>query len=133
MNKKNVIFLVVAVCVAVLLALVVGDRRYETRATYSEFLQQVQSGEVSKATIAVTKNGANPVMYILKNGVRMQTIVPRDYQDALGAMQAKLVNVEIQNASSRFWRVAANASPFFLLLGFWVFMMRQMRKKSFTG
>ncbi len=129
MNTKRIIFFVVLICVAVLLALVVGDRRYQTRTTYSEFLQQVQAGDVAKATIAVAETGANPVTYSLKNGARLQTIVPRDYKDALAAMQTKLVNVEIRDVSWQRWSTLANAIPFFILLGFWAFMMRQMKNK----
>lgn len=129
MNKRTIVFLLIAICVAVTLALVVGDRRYQTRATYSEFLQQVQAGDVSKATIEVAETGADSVNYILKNGMRIQTIVPRDYHDALSAMQSKSVNVEIHNAASQPWGVLINASPFLILLGFWFFAMHQMRKQ----
>ena len=128
-RTKNVVFVVVAVCVAVTLALVVGDRRYETRMTYSEFLQQVQSGEVVKATVSVADSGANPVKYILKNGAKMQTIVPRDYKDALMAMESKLVNVEIRSTPSPQWRALENSIPFLALLGFWAFMLRKLKNK----
>jgi ATP-dependent Zn protease len=128
-KTKKLIFFAVLICVAITLALVVGDRRYETRMTYSEFLRQVQSGEVAKATISVAQTGANPVMYILKNGARMQTIVPRDYNDALATMQSKLVNIEIRDSASQRWLALENSIPFFLLLGFWFFMMWQLKKK----
>lgn len=127
MNK--IVFWLVLICVAIVLALVVGDRRYQTKTTYSEFLQQVHAGDVAKATIAVAETGANPVNYVLKNGARMQTIAPRDYKDALAAMQSKLVNVEIRNASAQRWLMLGNATPFLLLLGFWFFALHQMRKK----
>ncbi len=131
-KRKRIVFLVILVCVAGLLALVVGDRRYQTRTTYSEFLQQVQAGDVAKATIGVAEAGANPVTYSLKSGARMQTIVPRDYKDALAAMQTKLVNVEIRDASWQRWSTLANATPFLLLLGFWAFMVRQLKNKATT-
>lgn len=129
MNKKNIVFLVVAVCAAAALALVVGDRRYQTSMTYSEFLEQVQAGLVAKATIAVAATGANPVTYSLKNGARMQTIVPRDYKDALAAMQTRLVNVEIKNSPSALWSAGVNALPFIVLLAFWAVMMLQLKNK----
>ena len=139
-KTKSVIFFVVLVVVAVVMALVIGDRTdgSRTKATYTEFLQQVQAGEVSKATIAVAETGANPVTYRLKSGSEWLTIIPRNYQDALAAMQNKLVNVEIRDAQSQRVRTLANASPFLLLLGFWVVMMIWMRKnpnfpKMFQG
>ena len=130
MNNQamKIIFFVVLLCVAVALALAVGDRRYETRATYSEFLQQVQSGEVVKATIPVAEYGANPVMYTLKDGARMESIVPRDYKDTVAAMRAKLVNVEIRDIPSQRWVFLKNATPFLVLLSFWAIMMWWMKQ-----
>jgi ATP-dependent Zn protease len=139
-NTKSIVFFVVLMVVVVTMALVVGDRTdaTKTKATYTEFLQQVQAGEVSKATIAVAETGANPVTYRLKSGSEWLTIIPRNYQDALAAMQNKLVNIEIRDAQSQRTRFLVNASPFFLLLSFWVVMMILMKKnpnfpKMFQG
>ena len=139
-KTKSVVFFAVLIMVAVVMAFVVGDRtdRSRTKATYSEFLQQVQAGEVSKATIAVAATGANPVTYRLKSGSEWLTIIPKNYQDALAEMQNKLVNIEIRDAQSQRTRFLVNATPFFLLLGFWVVMMIWMRKnpnfpKMFQG
>ena len=139
-KTRSIVFFVVLAVVAVAMALVVGDRTdgSRTKATYTEFLQQVQAGEVSKVTIAVAETGANPVTYRLKSGSEWLTIIPRNYRDALAAMQSKLVNVEIRDAQSQRVRTLANASPFLLLLGFWVVMMIWMRKnpnfpKMFQG
>ena len=129
-KTKSVIFFVVLIVVAIAIALVVGDRTdaSRTKATYSEFLQQVQAGEVNKATIEVAGAGANPVTYRLKSGSEWLTIIPSNYQDALAVMQSKLVNVEIRDAQSQRVRTLANASPFLLLLVFWAAMMIWMRK-----
>jgi ATP-dependent Zn protease len=129
-KTKSIVFFVVLIVVVAVLALVIGDRTEgsKTKATYTEFLQQVQAGEVSKATIAVAETGANPVTYRLKSGSEWLTIIPRNYQDALAAMQSKLVNVEIRDAQSQRVRTLANASPFLLLLVFWAAMMIWMRK-----
>jgi cell division protease FtsH len=139
-KTRTVVFFVVLIVVVAVIALVVGDRTdgSRTKATYSEFLQQVQAGEVSKATIAVAETGANPVTYRLKSGSEWLTIVPKNYQDALAAMQNKLVNIEIRDAQSQRVRTLANASPFLILLCFWVVMMIWMRKnpnfpKMFQG
>jgi cell division protease FtsH len=129
-KTKRVIFFVVLIAAVVAMGLVAGDRTdaSRTKATYSEFLQQVQSGEVSKATIAVAETGANPVTYRLKSGSEWLTIAPKNYQDAVAAMQNKLVNIEIRDAQSRRTRVLVNSTPFLLLLSLWVVMMIWMRK-----
>jgi cell division protease FtsH len=129
-KTKTVVFFVVLIVVVAVMALVVGDRTdaSRTKATYSEFLQQVQAGEVGKATIAVAETGANPVTYRLKSGSEWLTIIPRNYQEALAAMQNKLVNIEIRDAQSQRTRVLMNATPFLILLSFWVVMMVLMKK-----
>jgi cell division protease FtsH len=130
-KTKTVVFFAVLIVVVAVMALIVGDRTdaSRTKATYSEFLQQVQAGEVSKATIAVAETGANPVTYRLKSGSEWLTIIPKNYQEALSAMQAKLVNIEIlREVQSQRTRVFLNATPFLVLLAIWVFMMIKMRK-----
>jgi cell division protease FtsH len=125
-NTKSIVFWGVLVAVAALLWAVVHNGPNPMKTTYSQFLQQVQAGQVSKATI-VAESGANPVTYSLKNGSRIGSVLPHDYRDALEAMQQKMVDVEIRDASTQWPRVAANASPFLILLGFWFFMMNRMK------
>jgi ATP-dependent Zn protease len=87
----------------------------------------VQAGQVRKATIVSAQTGANPVTYSLKDGSRVDSVLPQDYRDALGAMQQKMVDIEIRDPSSQWLRVLGNAMPFLILLGFWFFMMNRMK------
>jgi ATP-dependent Zn protease len=125
-KAKRLILFTVLVVVAASLAMLVGDRR-QAKATYTEFLQQVQAGQVSNATIVAAQTGADEVDYKLKSGVRLQTIAPRDYREAVAAMRQKLVNIEIRNAWWQPLSVLVNSSPFLILLGFWFYMMRKLR------
>jgi cell division protease FtsH len=125
-KAKGVVFWTVLIGVAGLLWAVVQNKPNSAKATYSQFLQQVESGQVSKAVIVEAHTGANPVTYSLKDGSHVNSVLPWDYRDALAAMQQKMVNIEIQDASSQWLRVLMNASPFLVLLGFWVFMIRRM-------
>jgi cell division protease FtsH len=128
-KAKNVVFWVVLVGVAALLWAVIQNRPNAPNATYSQFLQQVESGQISNAVIVAANGGANPVDYSLKDGARMHTVLPPDYRDALAAMEQKMVNIEIRDASSQLPRMAANAVPFFVLLAFWAFMMIRMSNR----
>jgi cell division protease FtsH len=128
-KAKNVVFWVVLVGVAALLWAVIQNRPNAPNATYSQFLQQVESGKISNAVIVAANGGANPVDYSLKDGARMHTVLPPDYRDALAAMEQKMVNIEIRDASSQLPRMAANAVPFFVLLAFWAFMMIRMSNR----
>lgn len=128
-KAKNVVFWGVLVSVAALLWAVIQNKPNSPNATYSQFLQQVQSGQISNAVIVAANGGANPVDYSLKDGARMHTVLPPDYRDALAAMEQKMVNIEIRDASSQLPRMAANAVPFFVLLAFWAFMMIRMSNR----
>jgi cell division protease FtsH len=126
---KAIVFWAVLIVVAALLWVVVQNGHTPAKVSYSQFLQQVQAGQVSNAIIDAENNGANPVTYSMKDGSRARSVLPRDYRNALEEMQQKMVNIEIQDASSQWIRVLANASPFLLLLGFWFFMMNPMKSK----
>ncbi len=125
-KAKSFVFWAVLIGVTALLWAVLQSKPNSPNATYSQFLQQVESGQISNAVIVAANGGANPVDYSLKDGARMHTVLPSDYHDALESMQQKMVNIEIRDASSQWPRMAANAVPFFVLLGFWVFMMNRM-------
>jgi ATP-dependent Zn protease len=130
MNLMKPVTFVVVLVLAAALALAVGNRSNGTRATYSEFLQQVQSGQVTKAVIVAGNSGANPITYSLKDGSRENTILPKDYGDVLATLQQKMVNIEIQDAAWQWLRVMSNAAPFFALLGFWCFTMWLLRRRG---
>jgi ATP-dependent Zn protease len=128
-RAKTIVFWTVLLVVAALLFAVVRSRPTPVKATYSQFLSQVQSGEVLKATIGNTHSGPNPVEYSLKDGTHLESVLPANYRDALNAMQQKLVNIEIEDGSQ--WpRFAANSSPFLILMGFWLFALWQMRRRD---
>ena len=115
-----------AVCLAGLLWMAAESRRGQTRLTYSQFLEQVRAGQVAGVIVIGSNSGATQATCRLKDGNTVRTVLPADYRDAMVAMQEKLVNVEIQDSSSGPLRFFINATPFFLLLGVWIFFM--MRK-----
>ena len=128
-RARTIAFWTVLLAVAALLFAAVGNRPAPLKATYSQFLQQVQSGEVLKATIDSARHGANPVHYSLRDGAHLESVLPSDYRDALDAMQQKLVNVEIE-AGPQWPRFIANSAPFLILLGFWFFAYSQLKQRG---
>ena len=95
-------------------------------ATYSQFLNEVRQGKVDTVSIAPGNSGANPAMYRTKDGNTARTVLPSDYRDAIAAMQESSVNIEIKDTSTGPLRLLANAVPFLILLGFWLFMMGKL-------
>jgi ATP-dependent Zn protease len=126
-NAKTIVFWGVLMAVAALIWAVVRNGPNPVKATYSQFLEQVQAGQVSKATIDAAQTGANQVTYSLKDGSRVDSVLPQDYRAALEAMQQKMVNIEIRDTSLPWLGVLGNSIPFLILLGFWFLMMNRMK------
>jgi ATP-dependent Zn protease len=130
MNKSKLLVFLAVMVVAAALALAVGNRSHGTKATYSEFLQQVQAGQVTKAVIVTGNSGADPITYSLRDGSRENTVLPKDYGDVLTTLQRKMVNIQIQDAAWQRLRTMSNAAPFFVLMGLWCFMMWRLRRRG---
>jgi cell division protease FtsH len=116
------------ICTAFLLWNVVksGSPGREKTFTYSQFMEEVRAGNVTEVTIS---NG-NLVTGKLKNlqGVTLKTVLPTNYPEVYKILDEKKVSVEVKEAQSNtLMTLLVNASPFILLIAFWIFMMRQMQ------
>jgi len=125
-NIKTVVFWVVLFCVAVLLFAVVHNSQAprETTLSFTEFLNRVKEGQVAEVTIT-----GNEVHGSFKGGnAKLATFIPTNYPDVYNLLRDNNVNVTIKDTSSGNWiSILVNASPFIVLLAFWIFMMRQMQ------
>src|SRR5215469_9789215 len=92
--------------------------------TFTQFMDKVQQGQVKDVTIS-----GNEVHGNLKDpNTGLHTLIPSNYPDVYKLLQEKGVDVEIKDASSGNWiSILLNASPFIVLIAFWIFMMRQMQ------
>jgi ATP-dependent Zn protease len=115
------------ILVAALIWIVAQQKKPVAKATYSRFVERVDAGNVKDAVISVSTGGANPVSYTLRDGTSAQTVLPADYRKMLEHMQQKMVNIEIRDAGSQWFRAVASAVPFLVLLAFWFGMMSKLR------
>ncbi|MBR6014024.1 MAG: ATP-dependent zinc metalloprotease FtsH [Selenomonadaceae bacterium] len=93
--------------------------------SYSQFLQRVESGEVSKVTL--TKNSIKAVK---KDGTEFTTIAPDEPigdETLVGKLEAKGVEIIAQNPKEPPWWMTLLSSllPILLLVGLWFFIMNQ--------
>ena len=125
-NVKTAIFWVVLICVAVLLWTVVrtGKTHSDLEIDLTKFWNDVDAGKVASVTISGTevhgkyKEPPDP----------LHLTIPANYPELYTLLRQKGVKVEVKEPSSGNWvSILINAIPFVLLLGFWVFMMRQMQ------
>ena len=114
-------------CTAVLLWRVVqtGNAAGEKHLTYTEFYKEVKAGSVESVTIS---NGNQVTGKLKGSGDTLRTVLPSDYPGIIDVLQDSGVVIEVKESSTPTWlSFLINASPFILLFGFWIFMMRQMQ------
>src|SRR6266545_2798279 len=110
----------VLICMACVLWMAARGRNSLTTQTYSQFLDQVQSGQVASVIVSGRNSGAVEATCRLKDGKTVRTVLPADYRDALAAMQNNLVNIEIRDFSVDAFSLLMKATPFLLVLGIWI-------------
>ena len=114
-------------CTAILLWRVVqtGTAAGEKHLTFTEFYKEVQSGNVESVTIT---NSVQVAGNFRSGSETLKTVLPSDYPDIINVLQENGVTIEVKESSTPAWlSFIINASPFLLLFGFWIFMMRQMQ------
>lgn len=122
-TKSKLVILLLAVLASCWLAWIARPRPSAPTINYTQFLQQVQARRVVDVRITAGSLGAEAASVRLKDGATFQTLLPLDYPLALEAMQKALVNVEIEDSSTSPLHLLINATPFFILLAFWIFFM----------
>ena len=126
---------------AVLLGLVIfvqsigGSRATTGQAVaYSDFVNQVDEGNVQAVTIATTPGGNSSISGKLNSGQTFRTTAPAD-ANVSDRLIAKGVAVSVKaEEQSSFWLILLYQSlPFLLILGISFFVMRQMQKNAGSG
>ncbi len=123
---KNIIFWVVMVATALLLWAVVksntGERVKEF--TFTEFINEVTRDNVRDVTIVGTEASGT----LKKDSAKFKTTIPANYPDLYKSLLEKNVNVTPKDSSGSSWMTwVGNGLPMIILLGFWIFFMRQMQ------
>ena len=130
-NAKKLSLLVIAIGVAtVLFCMSPRSATRQPRASYSQFLQDVRAGKVDAVTIGPASSGAVPATYRLKDGNAARTVLPSNYRDAMTAMQAGAVNIEIKEPWLSTAQPLVNMIPFLILVAVWLFMMRRLKGRT---
>ena len=126
-NIKQILFWVVIFLVVAMLFIVVRTTNgpKDQSLTFTEFVAKVEAGAVDKVTI--TGNEVHGT-YKSNPNATLHTFIPINYPDIIKQMQEHGVNVDIKDTSSSGWvSILINASPFIVVIAFWIFMMRQMQ------
>jgi cell division protease FtsH len=123
---KNIIFWVVMVVTALLIWAVVRSSTGEhvSNYTFTQFVNQVDGGNVQEVTVA----GTDVTGVLKKDNAKFKTTIPPNYPDLYKDLLSKDVRVTVKSESGNSWMTwLANGLPLILLIGLWIFFMRQMQ------
>ncbi|MEO1552235.1 MAG: ATP-dependent metallopeptidase FtsH/Yme1/Tma family protein, partial [Pseudomonadota bacterium] len=124
-NSKNIAFWVILFVLLIALFNVFssgGPSTASSSISYSQFLDQVETGNVQSVTLDGEK-----VYVTLASGERVQTIQPSD-NDLVTRLRDS--NVEIKAApqeQSAFTSILVSLLPIALLIGIWLYFMNRMQ------
>ena len=125
---RQVIFWVVIIGGAILLYAVFSNKSAQRQDTYSytELIQKAKNNEIQEA---VLEEGTG-ITGKLKDGRQFKTAVANQFiqRDAIQALTEAGVKVNIESSSSSQWIFGLLSwAPILVILGLWIFMMRQMQ------
>ncbi len=121
--KNLALWLVISLMVILLFNMFHQPQQTNNEATYSQFLTSVQKGEVSQVTIQ-----GDRVIGAYSNGKLFRTFVPRD-SDLIRILRENGVDIQAKPEEESPWYMTILISwfPMLLLIGVWIFFMRQMQ------
>jgi cell division protease FtsH len=98
-------------------------QKKETPLKFSEFMGQVELGNVKDVTVT-----GNDIKGHLNTNEPFRTTAPMEYDKYVDALLARKVQVAVERDQTPAWaNMLISWAPFLLLIGFWVFFMRQMQ------
>jgi cell division protease FtsH len=101
---------------------------------YSEFVRQVDEGNVRSVTMSATASGNSLISGRLTDGNAFSTTAPGDAQVSSKLIDKGVdVQVKSEEGSSIWLLMLYNSLPLLLIIGISFFVMRQMQKNAGSG
>ncbi|MEM9533028.1 MAG: ATP-dependent zinc metalloprotease FtsH [Pseudomonadota bacterium] len=127
MAKNLVLWIIIAVVLMTVFNTFSPRNAAQSATAYTEFLDQVRSGQVSDVRIQESPDG-RVITYNTNAGQKLETIAPDD-ERLIDELVTRDVRIEVQPPARRSLLVDIFISwfPFLLLIGLWIFFMRQMQ------
>jgi len=123
-SLRNLLFWMVLVVVGVLVWSFSSSFNPRERAvTFTEFMAWVESGQVTAVTIA-----SDRISGTTKAQESFRTYVPKQYEGLANELKNRNVDITVEpEAASPFASLLYSWAPALLMIGFWIFFMRQMQ------
>ena len=121
--KNLALWLIIAFIMVFLFSIISGTQGASKTFSYSEFMTHVEKSEVQ----SVNKKQSG-ITGIMKDGERFQTYAPQD-TDLIKILRESGVEITAQPPERNPWymQVLISWLPMLLLIGVWIFFMRQMQ------
>ncbi|MDX1569068.1 MAG: ATP-dependent zinc metalloprotease FtsH [Xanthomonadales bacterium] len=128
MAKNLVLWIIIAVVLMSVFSSFTPRTANQSTLQYSEFVESVHNGQIQAVEIQEEANGSRVITGEMKDGRKFSTYGPRD-DELINDLLSKEVNVRSKPLERRSILVDILISwfPFLLLIGLWVFFMRQMQ------
>jgi cell division protease FtsH len=122
-SKNILLWITISLVMVVLFNIFNQPQATQQKLTYTEFLQSVQKGDVSSVNIQGEK-----IIGVLQNDERFYAYNPND-PELVQTLIDNNVSVEAEPQESAPWYMTVLVSwfPMLLLIGVWIFFMRQMQ------
>jgi cell division protease FtsH len=129
-NVKTAVFWVVIICAVVLVYMAVktGKGPTPTMLKSGDFVSLIEAGKINDADITGTDVTGTYDDGSGKKSQPYHTVIPANYPKIYDLMSEKGVKYTVEKETSSGWiGVLFNFVPILILLGLWIFMMRQMQ------
>jgi cell division protease FtsH len=129
-NLKTFVFWVVLICLAVFVWAVIynGGSKRQQDMSFTHFMNEVAADRVK--SVEITGNDVRGA-FMNDPSKELHTTIPLGYDRPYDLLTDHKVDVKIIESNGGNWMsLLFNLVPFLLLIGFWIFMMRQMQGGS---
>jgi cell division protease FtsH len=111
------------------------DNANVQKTAFSEFLTQVESGEVKSVSIKESPDSGTVIKGSFQDETQFVVQAPSypDLVDKLAAKNVKITALPAASGMDNFWSVLLSWFPILLLIGVYIFVMRQMQGGSGRG
>ncbi|WP_174575411.1 ATP-dependent zinc metalloprotease FtsH [Thiosocius teredinicola] len=124
MAKNIVLWVIIAVVLMTVFNSFTAQKPSSPELTYSKFIEQVERKNV--ASVTIYKDGR--IDGVMTSGSRFSTDAPADDKLVDQLLNANVeIRAEPPEKPSILWNILINWFPLFILIGLWIFFMRQMQ------
>jgi cell division protease FtsH len=133
-NSRTISFWVLFLLVSILLVQLFSPQQEDAaELQYSEFLRAMEAGNVESVTIIEGKKVEGELRGPIEGPQGNQvdrftmTLPTRDPENFISRLEANDVSITGKEATQNWWAIVLSALPWILILGIWIFMLRQMQ------